>query len=140
MNHGRHGSAGTSRKAEELHKLQLTRCQADRGGVGGFQLGSARGGDGLDLHFNSLWGSGICRFGSRCAGGVAVAGTASTIGAAGGLVTAGAQETATSTATSPRAGKKSGVSSNLLIVTLSVSERSLPSKFEMLRSAQHDIT
>ena len=41
MNHGRHCAAGTSGKAEKFHQLQLTGCQADRGRVGGFQVGSA---------------------------------------------------------------------------------------------------
>jgi len=30
MNHGRHGAAGASGKAEEFHELDLPGCQADR--------------------------------------------------------------------------------------------------------------
>jgi hypothetical protein len=41
MNHGRHGAAGTSGKAEEFHELDLTRGQTDRGWVGGFKIWSA---------------------------------------------------------------------------------------------------
>jgi hypothetical protein len=41
MDHGRHCTAGASGKAEEFNELQSTRCQADRGGIGGVELGSA---------------------------------------------------------------------------------------------------
>jgi hypothetical protein len=51
MNHGRHGAARTSGKAEEFNKLQSARSQADRCGICGFQVWAAGGGNGLHGNF-----------------------------------------------------------------------------------------
>jgi hypothetical protein len=46
MDHGRHLLAGRSPEFKEFDKLQTARCQFDGGRVGGFEVGSARSGDG----------------------------------------------------------------------------------------------
>jgi len=58
MNHGRHGAAGASGEAEEFDELDSTRREADRRRVGGFEIRSARGGDGERGRREGLGGRG----------------------------------------------------------------------------------